>query len=130
MGTRNHGELSGELIRGRSRLEAWRARRQGSGRIPRPLWALAVRLAKTHGLSRTALALRLDYYSLKKHLEAAAGQRSSSRPAFVELSAPVVVGKQCLFELNHGTGTSRRVQLLGYELADVERLARSFWSGE
>jgi hypothetical protein len=92
------------------------------------LWALAVRLAKTHGLSRTAIALRLDYYSLKKQVEATARQPPSSEAAFVELPAPVVVGKQCLFELDNGAGATRRVQLIGYDLAEVERLARSFWS--
>ena len=39
---------------------------------PQPLWALAVRLAKTHGVSRTATALGLDYYSLKKRADARA----------------------------------------------------------
>jgi hypothetical protein len=61
MGTREGVGLPADLAQGRSRLEAWRARRQGGGRIPQRLWALAVRLAKTHGLSRTAIALRLDY---------------------------------------------------------------------
>ncbi len=127
MGASERGGLPADLAQGRSRLEAWRVRRPGGGRIPQRLWALAVRLAKKHGLSRTALALRLVYYSLKKQVEAAACQPPSSGPAFVELPAPVIA-KQCLFELDNRAGTTRRLQLIGYDTADVERLACSFWS--
>jgi hypothetical protein len=41
-----------------------------------------------------------------------------------------VVGKQCLFELNNAAGASLRVQLLGYDTADIETLARTVWSTE
>jgi hypothetical protein len=51
-------------------------------------------------------------------------------PAFVELPAPLVVARQCLFELDKGTGAARRVQLVGYDAADVEMLARRFWNAE
>ena len=130
MGTRQRGELPKDLAQGRSRLEAWRQRRSAGRRIPQPLWDLAVRLASTHGVSRTATALGLGYYSLKKQAEAAAQQPSSRSPTFVELPAPVVVGKQALFELDNGAGATMRVQLLGYDAADVEALARRFWGAE
>jgi len=121
-------ELPRDLARARSRFQAWRRRRHASSRIPDPLWKLAVRLADTHGISRTATALGLDYSSLKKkQVEAAVGQPQSGSPAFVELPSPVV-GKQCLFELANGAGAARRVQLTGYEAADVAVLARSFWN--
>jgi hypothetical protein len=121
--------LPNDLAQARSRLQAWRERRQGR-RIPQPLWALAVRLVSQHGLSRTATALGLDYYSLKERVEAAAQQPPPRSSAFVELPAPVVVGKQALFELDNGTGATMRVQLLGYEPADVEALARCFRGAE
>ena len=130
MGTRQRRELPKDLAQARSRLEAWRQRRPGRRRIPQPLWDLAVRLASTHGVSRTATALGLGYYSLKKQAEAAAQQPSSRSPTFVELPAPVVVGKQALFELDNGAGATMRVQLLGYDAADVEALARRFWGAE
>jgi hypothetical protein len=44
----------------------------GGLRIPQPLWDLAVRLVSQYGISRTATALGLDYYSLKKQAQAAA----------------------------------------------------------
>jgi len=76
--------------------------------------------------SRTVTALGLDYYSLKKHVEAAGQQPPSPRPAFVELPAPLVVSKQAHFELDNGAGSTLRVQLVGYEVADLEVLARCF----
>ena len=130
MRTRQRGELPNDLAQGRCRFQAWRERRQGTRRIPQPLWDLAVRLVSQHGLSRTATALGLDYYSLKKRVEAAAPQPPSPSSPFVELPAPLVVSKQALFELDNGAGATRRVQLLGYEAADVEALARRFWGGE
>src|SRR5262245_17500940 len=124
------GELPKDLMEARSRFEAWRQRRQGRDRIPPSLWALAVRLVRTHGLSRTATALRLDYYSLKKHVESAEQQPPSPGPAFVELPAPLLASKQALFELDNGAGATMRVQLLGYDVAEVEVLARHFWDAQ
>ena len=130
MGTRQRGALPKDLAQARSRFEAWRQRRPGGRRIPQPLWDLAVRLASTHGVSRTATALGLGYYSLKQQVEAAAPQPPPGRTAFVELPPPVVVGKQALFELDNGAGATMRVQLLGYDAADVEAMARRFWDPE
>lgn len=130
MGTRQRGELPKDLAQARSRFEAWRQRRQGGRRIPRPLWNLAVQLASEHGVSRTATALGLDYYSLKKRAEAAAPQPPPCGPAFVELRPPVVAGKQALFELDNGAGATMRVHLLSYDAADIEALARRFWDAE
>ena len=125
------GDLPKDLLRGRSRFRAWRQARRTRGRIPDALWALAVRLVKSHGVNRTARALGVDYYSLKKRAEAAAACDLPWRgPAFVELPAPTVVGKQCLFELNNAAGATLRGQLLGYDTADVETLARAVWSTE
>ena len=127
MGTRQRGALPKDLAQARSRFEAWRERRPGGRRIPQPLWNLAVQLANKHGVSRTATALGLDYYSLKNRVEVDGQQPLSPSPAFVELPAPLVVGKQALFELDNGAGATMRVQLLGYDAADIEVLARRFW---
>ena len=123
-------ELPKDLLRGWSRFQAWRGRRKGGGRIPQSLWRLAVRLARIYGVSRTATALRLDYYSLKRQVEAVADEPASNGPAFVELPAPLVVGKQSLFELDNGAGATLRVQLVGYDAADLEALARGFWCAD
>jgi hypothetical protein len=127
MGMSQRGQLPPDLGRGRSRFQDWRGRRKPGERIPQLLWAMAIRLANTHGLSRTATTLGLDYYSLKKRIEPTAAASPSSRPAFVELTSPVLVGKQCRFELDNDTGARMRVHLVGYDAADLEALARGFW---
>ena len=113
---------------GRSRFEAWRGERKLGARIPQPLWDLAVRLAKLHGVSRTATALGLDYYGLQRRTGTVAAPAPSSNPAFVEVQAPIVAGKECRLEFDNGAGATLRVQLVGYDAADVEALSRSFWN--
>ena len=127
MGTSKREQLPPDLVLGRSRFQAWRGQRTAGGRIPEALWTVATRLAKAHGVSRTSAALGLDYYSLKKRAEAAALPRSSG-PAFLELTPPVLVDKQCRLELDNGSGATMRVQLVGYDAADVEALSRGFWN--
>lgn len=128
MAVGQRGMLPKDLLRARDRFRAWRQQRQAGGRIPEPLWVLAVRLVSTHGVCRTATALGLDYYSLKKRSAEVADPPRLTGPSFVELPAPVVVGKQCLLELDNGTGATLRVQLVGYDTVDVETLTRHFWN--
>jgi hypothetical protein len=128
MGAVERGELPPDLLQGRSRFRAWRGERKLGERIPRPLWALAVRLARAHGVSRTATALGLDYYGLQRRSGIAATPAQSSNPSFVELAAPILVGKECRLEFDNGAGATLRVQLVGYDAADVEALSRSFWN--
>ena len=130
MRTRQRDELPKDLAQGRRRFQAWRGRRQGTRRIPQPLWDLAVQLVSQHGLSRTVTALGLDYYSLKKRVQAPGQEPPSPCPAFVELPAPLSAGKQALFELDNGAGATMRVQLLGYYATEVEALARHFWNAD
>ena len=39
-----------------------------------------------------------------------------------------MVAKQCQVKLDNGAGATMRVQLVGYDAADIEALARGFWS--
>jgi hypothetical protein len=127
MGTSQQGQLSADLVQGQHRFQAWRKQRKPGCRIPHSLWTIAIRLAKTHGVSRTSTALGLDYYSLKKRAETPVTPPQPSGPAFLELTPPVLVAKQCRLELDNGSGATMRVQLVGYDAADVEALSRSFW---
>ena len=113
MGAIERESVPADLQRARGRFQAWRGRRKIGTRIPRTLWALAVELANVHGVSRTATALGLDYYSLQKRAGAGAVQIRSSAPAFVQFTAPVMAAKQCQVELNNGSGATMRVQLVG-----------------
>ena len=72
------------------RLKAWRASRRPGQRIPEELWKAAAQLARAHGLSRTATALKLAYYDLQRRV-AGAGMQPRGAPsptAFVQLAAP------------------------------------------
>lgn len=128
MGALERRSSPDDLLRARSRFQAWRARRKVGERIPEPLWTLAVRLAKKHGINRTATVLGLDYYGLKKRADVVIAQSQSSTPVFVELTSPVLAARQCRLELDNGSGATMRVELVGYDAADVEALSRSFWS--
>ena len=128
MGASERQGLPPDLALGLSRFQAWRGERKLGERIPRPLWDLAVRLAKVHGVSRTATALGLDYYGLQRRTGTVAAPAPSSNPAFVEVQAPIVAGKECRLEFDNGAGATLRVQLVGYDAADVEALSRSFWN--
>jgi len=120
-------DLPRDLARARSRFEAWRSQRQAGERIPKSLWRLAVRLARSQGVSRTSDALGVDYYSLKERSEALAPEAPSARSAFIELPVPAVAAKQCLIEVDGSTGARMRLQLVGYDADEIEPLARILW---
>ncbi len=100
-------------------------------RIPQRLWTLAVKLADAHGLNRTASALRLDYYALKRRVASTSAQAGSATPAFVELSPPAVAAPlECVIEFEDHSGATMRIHLRSCEVPDLVALGRSFWSGE
>jgi hypothetical protein len=74
--------------------------------------------------------LGLDYYALKKRLAAADGRLPGTVPTFVELPAPQAVGKQCTLELADGVGATLRVQLVGYDAAEIAALSSRLWNTE
>jgi hypothetical protein len=127
MNSNERGQLPSDVARGRSRFQAWREKREPGSRIPQDLWDMAVGLARIHGVSRTATVLGLDYYGLRKRVEAAVARPQATATSFVELPSPIRVGKECRLELDNGTGAILRVHLVGYEAADVAAVSRSFW---
>jgi hypothetical protein len=117
----------GQLERLRQRLEVWRKSQKPRSRLPGRLWNAAARLAAHHGLNKTAKALHLDYYDLKKRVDAIAG-RNGPVPSFVELvpaaSSPF---PECLIELEARSGTKMRIHLKGITLPDLTTLGSMFW---
>jgi len=119
------------LETGRREFARWRGGRRRGARIPERLWALAVRLAREHGVSKTALRLGLDYYALKKHLQAVARLEAEARrvePGFVELplmAQPGVAGS--VLELVDGRGCRLRIELRDGAATDMDAVARSLW---
>ena len=119
--------LDSQLERLQRQLEAWRKSRKPRSRLPGRLWNSAVRLAGQCGLNKTAKALRLDYYDLKKRLDAAAVGHAPA-PSFIELvptaSSP---SPECLIELEARSGTKMRIHLKGTTLPDLATLGSMFW---
>ena len=114
------------------RFQHWRQSHQARSRLPDALWASAVKMAGSYGLNRTAKALRLDYYSLKRRLEArtAVAIADRSEPAvatFLELT-PTVGPGECTVELEDSGGAKMRVHLKGFAAPDLAALSRSFWN--
>ena len=120
----------------RRRFEYWRRSYRKGSRIPDTLWAAAVDAAAEYGVSRTASALRVDYYSLKKRLGeqvAPFGKipKLGQLPAFLELAAPMPGATgECFLELEDVGGARMRVHLKGVQAPDLAALSRSFWGGE
>ena len=128
---RQRRDIPTPLARGRERFEVWRRTRKVGTRIPDKLWSLAVKLAEGHGLNRTASVLGLDYYSLKKRVEARDSDSASLTPAFIEFSPPSLAASgECVVEFEDGAGAILRVHLRGCDAPDLVALGRSFWSGE
>lgn len=64
------GRLPAELSQAAARWAQWRNGRQRGARIPEVFWQSAVSLAARYGVSKTATALKLGYYEVKKRLDA------------------------------------------------------------
>ena len=78
MDTKRTRDLPARLEGLRRRFEHWRRTHRARSRIPDSLWAAAVKMAGMYGLHRTARALRLDYYALKKRVRNRSGCRRQS----------------------------------------------------
>ncbi len=132
MGTRKKRGMPVQLEGVRRRFEAWRRGRTVRTRIPDSLWAAAVKVAERHGVHRTAKALRIDYYGLKRRVEegstTARARTSGEVATFVELAGPLPAGSgECLVEMEDDSGAKMRVHLKGAEAPDLVALSRSFW---
>ena len=120
------------LKQARQQLKVWRKTRHHGERIPEPLWNSLVALARVHGVSPVAQALRLDYYALKRRVLESEPVRKSRRKAvapFVELpwmgSPPTA--PRCTVELTKNTGGTMTIRWEGPAAAEVMGLAESFW---
>ena len=128
---RKRRDIPTPLARGRDRFEVWRRTRKVGARIPNKLWSLAVKLVDAHGLNRTASVLRLDYYSLKKRVEARNSVSTSVPREFIELPSPSLAASgECVVEFEDGSGASIRVHLRGCDSPDLVALGRCFWGSE
>jgi hypothetical protein len=109
-------------------FEQWRRVRQPGDRIPEPLWAAAVAVARTQGVSRTARLLHLEGQALKHRVNGSApGPQPTRAPAFVEVLPSSAVGGECTVELDGPRGGRLRVQFRGAPVPDLVALVRVVW---
>jgi hypothetical protein len=118
----------------RRQFDRWRSRHRPRARLPEELWHKAVTLARRHGLNRTASALGLKYYSLKKRMEAMVGDLPKAGEApceFVEfLAGPMAAGScECTIELDDGTDATVRIHVKGVRMEDLASFASAWRSG-
>lgn len=104
----------------------WRSARPSRSRLPERLWLQAVALAEQHGLNKTASALRLDYYCLKRRM-ASRSKTSSAPAAFVELIA-TANRAECIVELESARGEKMRIDWKGSAPPDLIALSQVLWS--
>lgn len=129
--TAQTGTIGVEREQVRRRLEDWRSSHARRARLPEPLWAEAVALARTQGLFQTARALRLDYASLKKRVQRSAAARPGAPPAFVEWIAQAAPNlSECVVELEGPRGGRMRIQWKATAPPDLIGLSRILWGGE
>ena len=135
MNARRTRDLPADLENTRRRLEQWRQRHQAPTPLPESLWAQAVKLAGRYGVSRTARALGVGYYSLKDRVEkatvsAATGSPTRSEATFLELAvSPPSGAGECILEWEDAGGGKMRLHLKGVAAPDLVALSRSFWEG-
>ena len=103
----------------------WRRERKRGERIPENLWAMAVALAKQHGVWPAARALHLDHSRLKRHVRN--GEEEVKSDAFIEVIPQGAMLRACTVEMEDGRGARMRIEMKG-AAADVAALSRTFWS--
>jgi hypothetical protein len=123
-------DMAAALSRVQRKIERWRRRRRPRARIPEELWREAAELACAYGVNRTAKALRLDYYSLKKRLPAAA-RPGRDTAEFVEILPGGMPAARpgCMIEVEDTGGVKMRIHLQGENLPDVGALLGVFREG-
>jgi hypothetical protein len=120
-----------DLTEVREEFERWRRDRPRGARIPAPLWRSAVALAGRHGVSKASQALHLDYYALRKRIEATTSRQGVSKgptERFVEVAfPPSATTSQCHLELESAGGARLRIDLRGLSVAELGSLVRTVW---
>jgi hypothetical protein len=129
MNTKQPANVPKALSETRCQLDHWRSQRPSKrARLPKEFWQKAVTLAKEHGLNKTARALNIKYYSLKKHLDEAVadeGGSAKTQPDFIELLPGTVTpgGVECTIEWADRRGATVRMHIRGAGPSELSALA-------
>jgi transposase-like protein len=135
MSTKQSANIPIALSQARHQLDLWRSQQPNKRtRLPREFWQQAVALAREHGLNKTARALNVKYYSLKKHFdEAGVDDERSVKPTpdFIELLPGTMTpgGVECTIEWSDGHNEMVRMHIKGAGLSELTALAGVLRSG-
>ena len=114
-------------------LAQWRSTRRRSSRIPEELWSQATELAERYGIAKVAIALKLDYKSLKHRLLTARNAAEDARSApvsssFVELDLGLPLAPPvCVLMLTDRAGRALRIELPQAASSHLAEVERSLW---
>jgi hypothetical protein len=113
----------------RCQLDAWRKTRISRQNVPEPFWKAAVEFARIEGIAPVAAVLGLNYYRLKRRVEAGQNAITESKAvSFVELQVnPVAHPLECTAELTNRRGATMRLRLVGAGAAELVALVQAFW---
>ena len=130
--TQSNRGFSAAIARVKPALAAWRQQRKHREAIPDALWQELVPLARVHGVSPVAQALRLNYTALKRHLEAESASqvaKTVTAPArFVEVQvAPWAGGPPRVIELEDRLGAKLTLRLAPEDRPQFLALAQGLW---
>ena len=135
MSTKQPANIPIALSTARRQFDHWRSQQPNKRtRLPKELWHQAVALAQEYGLNKTARALGLKYYSLKKHLDQASADELipvKTDPDFIELVGGVMTpgSVDCTIEWVEGSDVTVRMHIKGAGLSELASLAGVFRSG-
>ena len=121
-----------EVRRLQERFGRWRTNKgAGPEPIPPKLWEAAVKLCRTHGVSRVSRWLRLHHTTLKKRLGRRSAPRTvGPRPRFVEWRLPEggLPGNSAaeyVVEVPNSGDAVQRIHVRGASVAEVAALSRA-----
>ncbi len=122
--------MPGAVRKLRTRLETYRGKPGRSRRLPAGIWTSAAELARIHGVSCVAQALRLNYGDLRRRAKAGKdGKKKHSEKKFVEINAGIPPWTAaCTVEMEDPVGRRMTVRLMQPEVAELVDLAKVFWS--
>lgn len=114
------------------RFGHWRTNKAARAEpIPSKLWEAAVKLCRTHGVSRVSMWLRLHHAKLKKGLGRRTAPRSvRPQPRFVEWRLPAEglpgnSSAEYVVEVPSSGDTAQRIHVRGASIEEVAALARA-----
>lgn len=109
-------------------FERWRGTRQRGERIPPALWASALELARSHGVSKTSQVLHLDYYAVQRRLaEVSVELPVPAAQQFVEVTLPAgaTPTPQCRLEIRDRDGGAVRLEFAGWSAQELASFVRT-----